>query len=259
MDGAPLFPVLVKDAAFRPPDGSTYYVLASNGLFLVRRTPLFSASVAVDGGPPGLETHDASLTLHLPRLPRALLERAVGFFRAVYERWQGEAILIVFYAPPAGDQPGRFALGAPPQRIRGRFERGYFRAELRLDYGSCEKPGPEYVKLGTIHSHGNAGPAHSGIDMHDELYESGLHITAGYVHSEVPEFAAAFVVGRTRFTVPVDTVLPRCHRPRRPLPSWMSQVTVASDYGISGRNLWSGAAWEPRHSVPRYDGRRPAR
>src|SRR5262245_3724890 len=155
MDGTPLFPVCVKDAAFETPAASTYYVLAQNGLFLVRHTSLFSATVPVDAVP-GLQTHAAAFTLHLPRLPRTLVERAMGFFRAVYERWGGEAILIMFYAPPAERQPARFALSAPPQRIRGRFEYGRFRADLRLDYGVCEKPGAHYRKLGTIHSHASA-------------------------------------------------------------------------------------------------------
>lgn len=262
MAGSPLFPVVVKDAAFRPPDVPTYYVLAENGLFLERHTALFSACVPVETCVPGLHPHDTSLTLHLPRLPRALCERAVGFFRAVYERWQGEAILLMFYAPPAGGpvdgsaglQAGRFAFSAPPQVIRGRFERGHFRATLRLEYGVCEKPGPEYVKLGTFHSHADAGPAHSGIDAHDELYETGLHITAGYVTSAVPQFAAAFVVGRTRFAVPVETVLPSFHQPRRPPTAWMNQVAVACEYWNTGRELWNGTDWERRDK-----GRKPAR
>ena len=220
--GDPVFPVVVKDATFAPLDTPAYYVVAANGLFLERQTPLFSATVPVDGGVPGLMEHEAALVLRVPRVPRALLERSVGFFRAVYERWEGEAILVMFYAPALG----RFALRAPPQRITGRLEYGRFRADLCLDYGACEKPGPEYLKLGTFHSHGRAGPAHSSIDMHDELYEAGLHITAGYIDSTVPEFAAAFVVGRTRFRLSPDDVLPRFRTAQRPPQSWMRQITV---------------------------------
>jgi len=227
MEGEPLFPVAVKDAAFTPPDAPTYYLLAANGLFVERRTPLFTASVRVEAGVPGLRPHDAHLALHLPRLPRSLLERAVGFFRTVFGRWEGEAILVMFCRPPGDGEPWRFAFDAPPQLIRGRFERGRFRADLRLDYKACEKPGPDYLRLGTIHSHGNVGPWHSAIDVHDELYDTGLHITAGYVDSPLPEFAAAFVVGRTRFTVPVDTILPPFRTARRAPESWMSRITVA--------------------------------
>src|SRR5438093_12030278 len=96
MEGEPLFPVAVKDAAFTPPDAATYYLLAANGLFVERRTPLFTASVPVESGVPGLRPHDAHLALPLPRLPRSLVERAVGFFRAAFARWQGRASVAMF-------------------------------------------------------------------------------------------------------------------------------------------------------------------
>jgi hypothetical protein len=226
--GEPVFPVVVKDGAFCVPDAPAYYVVAANGLFLVRRTDIFTACVPVDGGVPGLLHHEPRLALDLPRLPRSLLERAVGFFRAVWERWEGEAILVLFYDRAEG-RPPRFALGAPPQRLRGRFEGGRFRAELRLDYASCEKPAPEWRRMGTIHSHGNFGPAHSGIDAHDEVYDAGLHVTAGYVNSRSPAFGAVFVVGGTRFAVPADDVLPSFHTPRRFPASWMDRVVVTCD------------------------------
>src|SRR5262245_39072927 len=108
MAGTP-FPVVVKTATAALPDGPIGYVLAANGLFLLRRTDLFTACVPVDGGVPGLCPQDLFLRLHLPRLPRRLLERAVGFFRAVWDRWRGEGILIMFYAPPDDGRPACFA------------------------------------------------------------------------------------------------------------------------------------------------------
>src|SRR5439155_1716885 len=116
MEGEPLFPVAVKDAAFTPPDAPTYYLLAANGLFVERRT---------------------------------------------------------------------------------------------------------------AHRQGNVGPWHRAIAAHDELCDTGLHISAGYVDSPLPEFAPAFVVGRTRCTVPVDTILPPLRTARRAPESWMSGITVA--------------------------------
>jgi hypothetical protein len=245
MAGDALFPIVVKDAAFHPPPAAAYYVVAANGLFLVRDTPLFSATVPVDRGVPGLQEQDAGLRLCVPRLPRVLVAAALGFFRDVYQRWRGEAILIMFYDPAQG----RFAFRAPPQRITGRVEHGRFRADLRLDYRACDRPGTGYVKLGTFHSHGNAGPWHSSIDIHDELYEAGLHITAGYVDSPRPEFAAAFVVGRTRFTVPVADVLPSACAARRPPRSWIAQVTLARERWGRATPRGSAASWRPREDA----------
>lgn len=229
MEGEPLFPVVVKDAAFRPPDAAAYYVLARDGVYLVRRTDLFAASMRVDGGVPGLLPHHTALALALPRIPRLLVEQAVGFFRAVYDRLGGEAILVVFYRPPAPGRPGRFALGAPPQRVRGRFERGRFRAELHLDYGTCERPEPGFREIGTVHSHADLGPTHSLVDEHDERGAPGLHVTIGYVHTVVPAFAAAWVAGGTRFALAPEDVLEPFERVRRWPAFWMRQLTVVCE------------------------------
>jgi hypothetical protein len=240
MAGRVLFPVVLKDEGFRPPDGaSTYYVLAANGLFLERQTPLFAASVPVAGAVPGLGPHQAALRLRFPRLPRALLERTLGFFRECYSRWQAEGIVILFYAPGA-ERGKRFALRVPPQTIRGRVERGRFRADLRVEYTACARPAPQFVKLGTIHSHADLGPTASTIDADDECNETGLHIVAGYVHTAAPAFAAAFVVGRTRFAVPPALVLPPVRRLRPPPPAWLRRVTVVDETGTGGAFLGFG-------------------
>lgn len=227
MKALPLVPVVLKDDAFTPPDAETYYVVGGNGFFLERRTDLYTATVSVDGGVPGLLPHEARLELRLPRkLPRALVECALGFFRAVHQRWDGEGILVMFYAPPSGTRPVRFRLDAPPQKIRGRVERGRFRADLRLDYGACHRPGDAWRKLGTFHSHGHVGPHHSVVDARDELWETGLHLTAGYVNSSLPEFEASFVVNGTRFPVAVDDVLERTRTARTYPKQWLDRVEV---------------------------------
>ena len=237
MTAGPLFPIAVKDASLPALDGAGRYVVARNGLFLERNTPLFSAGVPLDGEIPGLAAHQPWLTLRLPRLPEVLLEQAMGFFRSVYRMWRGEAILIIFYAPPLDDRAGRYALVAPPQLLHGRRHSGRFWADLRLDYGACKSPGAGFIRLGSFHSHAEVGPAHSGVDAHDELYEAGLHLTAGYVDSRFPEFAAAFVVGRTRFQVSVESVLP-CFRSPRPAPAaWLAQVTIACDRACLARPI----------------------
>jgi proteasome lid subunit RPN8/RPN11 len=250
----PVFPIFVKDAAFRPPEASTYYLLTADGLYLTRATELFAASVPAEGGVPGLQAHTSVLTLRFPRLPRVLFEQAMGFFRAVCARWQGEGILLMFYAPAQR----RFALRAPRQYLCGRVEHGRFRADLHLDYEACERPGPEYLKLGTFHSHADVGPRHSGLDVHDEWDEPGLHITAGYVHSSRPEFAAAFVVGRTRFTVAPSDVLPPFRATRQPPDDWIKQVVIVENRWPS-YHYAAPVAWQPAPYAPPRSGIRDAK
>jgi hypothetical protein len=123
---------------------------------------------------------------------------------------------------------------APLQILTGRVERGRFRADLRLAYGACEAPGPQFFRIGSIHSHGCLGPQHSSTDLDDEVHEPGLHLTAGYVQSARPEFAAAFVVGGTRFTVPVDRVLPEFRGIRRPPVAWLERVVLTRKHTALG-------------------------
>ena len=245
MTARALVPVVLKDDAFAPPDDETYYVVAGNGFFLERRTALYTASVPVQGGVPGLLPHDAALELRLPRrLPRTLVERALGFFRTIHHRWDGEGILIMFYAPPAGDRPVQYRFEAPPQTIRGRVERGRFRADLRLEYGACDRPGEQWLKLGTFHSHGPVGPRHSAVDAHDEVWETGLHLTAGYVSSSLPEFEAAFVVNRTRFALRVDELMEPTRTARDFPKRWMERITVVEDRNVDeGRHGDAGYAY----------------
>jgi len=223
MGARALFPVCVKDDTFAPPSGDApYYVLAGDGLYLTRRTELFTACVPA-AGVAGLSAHAATFELHVPMVPRRLVEEAVGFFREVWRRHGGEAILFMFYDP----EHRRFAFTAPPQRLpRGASYAGWY-GSLRLDYEDTPAPGASFRRLGTIHSHGWASPHHSLTDVHDEAHDTGLHLTAGYVDSERPEFAAAFVVSGTRFTVSPNRVLAGFRAPRAFPPEWLAQVQTS--------------------------------
>jgi hypothetical protein len=154
----------------------------------------------------------------------------------VYDRWEAEGIVVMFMEPAAGDRAARYRIDAPPQTIRGWVDRGRFRADLRLDYEACDRPGPSWRKLGTIHSHAHLGPQHSAIDAHDELWETGLHVTAGYVNSTLPEFEASFVVNGARFPLVVDDVLVRPHGVRGFPKAWLERVRVIEDaWGQGGK------------------------
>jgi hypothetical protein len=219
---APLFPVVLKDGVSAPPPGAdTYYVLAGNGLFLERTTPLYRATVPV-AGVPGLPAETAHLELRIPRVPRSLLERAVGFFRAVWRQCEGEAMLALFLDPVEG----RIVADAPLQVIPYHLDRGRLRPALCLGYATCPKPQPRFLRLGSFHSHGPFAPEHSGIDRDDERDETGLHLTAGHLDRDRPEFAAAFVVAGYRFPLASGDVLPRFHGPRRPPDAWLERVRL---------------------------------
>lgn len=129
------------------------------------------------------------------KIPLALLQQAIAFFRVVYERFQSEAIVFLFYAPgaPAGQH---WQIMAPEQEVSP---------------GHCvgHDPGPApsgWFLAGTIHSHGNMGGFHSGQDNRDEEERDGIHITVGGV-STLPSFAVSVVVDGVRFKLDLADIV----------------------------------------------------
>src|SRR5205823_3650989 len=93
-----MVPFYMKDGSFSGSDDSMYYLLAGDGLYLTRRSKFFTTELRVQGLP-WLENHGERVQLHLPRpLPDSVLEQAVAFFVAVFERFGSEAILLLYYA-----------------------------------------------------------------------------------------------------------------------------------------------------------------
>ena len=93
-------PVYLKTSDTDPwPSDKMFYLLTSNGLFLCRNHPWFrSCSPAPEGkGPSDLCEQKAEITLAYPVLPRALVEKAVGFFRSVYDDKHWESALILAF------------------------------------------------------------------------------------------------------------------------------------------------------------------
>ena len=79
---APLTPILVKDHADLPwpEDRAAFYVLASNGLFMVRRNEFFESCVPASDWPRELEEQVTFLRPRFPLLPQDAFEKVVGFF-----------------------------------------------------------------------------------------------------------------------------------------------------------------------------------
>ena len=119
-----------------------------------------------------------------------MLLRAWAFFRAVYARYQSEAIVFWFLT-----DRGDFELTAPTQEV----------SPLACFYEPDTTP-EGWVRAGTIHSHGQIAAAHSLVDEEDERYDDGIHITLGNILSE-PSIDCELVVGDTRFVLHPSDVL----------------------------------------------------
>jgi hypothetical protein len=220
------FPILFKTENSPAPLARLFYVVAANGLFQVRDTETYRAVTPVAEDVPGLLPETAHVDLKFPHLPTPLLEDVLAFFDAVYRRYGGEAIVMLFYAPERQE----FRAEAPPQTISGYRDRwGRWWPRYRLDYESLERP-PGFLLFGTIHSHASQPAYASATDCDDERFEDGLHVVFGHFNSSYLSKSVSFVANGTRFKVEPRDALEDCAvPPREPRADWMARVTVEED------------------------------
>ena len=226
------FPVVVKTRDGGSPEevearkSRIHYMLAARGVFQVRDLSTHRSVTLVSGVIPGLPDQEESIELRVPRLPRPLIEDTLAFFSEVYQRYAGEAIVILFYDPTTRT----FQMGVPPQRISGYVDYyGRRWTGSHLDYEGLALP-KGTVRFGTIHSHASMMAYASHTDCKDERYEDGLHIVFGSFKSHEISRSACFVAAGRRFTLDPDSVLEPCAVPERGAPAgWMDQVEYVEE------------------------------
>lgn len=226
-------PILVKETDLPAPTGApAFFLLASNGVFLVKEMDLYRACVEVKGVP-GLLPHQESIQLKIPRLPRALVETCIGFFSTLYRRYQSEGVLLLFFSHTNG-----FHVEAPTQSVY-RWASG--RPCRRVDYENPPTPAG-YSRLGTWHSHANLPAYHSHQDHLDEAGEDGLHVVVGAIDRGDPSFSFSFVVNGRRFFLREEDVIEGYDHPILPPPGkWMEQVTCFELWDGHHQAVWLGA------------------
>jgi len=217
-----MIPLYLKTLEFAEPSASLYYLVTANGIFLVQKTTLFSSTTAAQAVP-GLLSQEASCQLLFPRVPRTLMEQVYGFFHVVYEQWQGEAIVFLYYAP----ESGTFRLGVPPQTLFRYRIVDRWRTERRVVYGSLPRP-QGFVKLGDVHSHADLPAFFSCIDDQDDT-EDGLRIILGNLHQGQPEVSASFVTNGTRFLLDPEEAVEQFSLPLPPPQEWLERVTCREE------------------------------
>jgi hypothetical protein len=221
-----MIPVYLKDKAFQPPEDAAYYLVAENGTFLVKNMPLYSASVNVNGNV--LSVHDDHLQLNFGLIPRVLICKIFGLFRLAYMWHGGEAIVFLYYSL----RDRTFCAQAPPQyvfrRVNGNGVAHF--SDYHVVYENCSRPNG-FVKLGSVHSHGDGKAFHSCTDIIDEKHDDGLHITIGHVHSTRPDFCASFVVNGRRFALNPGDIMAAysTYTPFDPPASWVKQLSCLDE------------------------------
>ena len=211
---------------------STHYLLAGNGLFLVHDTVLFRATTRLAQRHPLLPS-GPSLQLRIPRIPKAVMEQAYGFFLEVYRRHQGEAFAHILYDP----KHSAFSLAVPPQRLTYYDVPGYgLRLSLGVHYEAIAKP-TGFIIIGDIHSHGCHHAYFSCTDDHDDLTREGLHIVLGRLDQAQPDCCLSFVTNHTRFDLDQSATLEPFTVALPPPDVWLDRVMIEKVAATDQRHL----------------------
>lgn len=180
-------PVYVKESDDMPwPTDSMFYLLSANGLFLCRNHKWFQSCAEIQKGPSELASQTAFAKLSYPAIPRLLVETAVGFFHKVFKAHHWESALILVW----NRNTQAMELVCPDQKVG--------MASVKYDIPIL----PTHLTvIGDLHSHCDFTPHASMTDEEDEMKRPGLHIVAGHIDKEPPEFYAVAVVDGKRFEV----------------------------------------------------------
>lgn len=220
-----LTPVLVKDRADLewPSDARAFYVLARNGLHLVRRHEFFESCVPARQWPRELEPQATFLRPRFPVIPTVLFERVVGFFARIAEQHGCEAGVLLVW----DRREERVRLEVPDQV--GTMSRGWSGKQypIGLRYSSPAPLAAHCILFGDIHSHVDMAAYASGADIDDELEAPGLHIVIGRIHRDPPDVHAEVAIDGQRFPIaPQDVIEGYGQRDLDVPQAWLDKVKV---------------------------------
>ena len=181
-----MFNVYLYEQGKSLPEDDICYLIGKQGVFIKKKlglieslTPVNQISVLDDVTP--------YAKLSIPKIPAKLFVKILQFFRDVYHVHRSECAGLIFYREKDHD----FRFYAPEQKV---------------SYASVEYVRghviPDYLCIGSIHSHSGFSAFHSGIDKSDEEHFDGIHFTSGYLDKEISDIVGSIAINGHR--VPID-------------------------------------------------------
>lgn len=180
-----MFNIVVNDGSQELPSDDIYYIIAKEGIFLKKRIGVME-SIAPVKNISILNSVDTMARMHIKQIPATTGAKILEFFKAVYDKFQSEAIVLLFY----NEKSKTYKIVAPQQQVTA--------ASAKYNRGVTIK---DYTMIGTIHSHGSMSAFHSGVDDSDETTFDGLHITFGNVNQDEISISSSIVSNGSRFIV----------------------------------------------------------
>jgi PRTRC genetic system protein A len=181
----------IIQAGDKLPESGPTYIVGKHGFYLRKETSLYQVTVKVPEIPAYAEVKE-ELFWQAPPIPYALIERAHAFFRAVFWKFGGEAIVALVL-----EKDRTWQLEAPEQTV----------SSMHLDYDLKSLAGKGRL-AGTIHSHCNMGAFFSNTDDDDTAEGfDGLHLVLGRIMLPLPEIAAAVCINGSVFKLAPEAVI----------------------------------------------------
>ena len=192
-------PVYLKtDKDMEWPKDKFFYLLAKEGLFKCRSTAWTESCVPVEKGPSDLASQSKFLRLSYPQLPKALVERVVGFFRLIADKQNSEAAAIWVWNKLTEEVelliPDQIGINGSPTN---KEPHGW---PMDVKYETPKNLPPHLQIIGDIHCHVDGSAYASGTDTDDEVHRPGIHIVVGHIFTK-PTFFCEAVCDGSRFSV----------------------------------------------------------
>jgi hypothetical protein len=217
-------PVYLKTDATTPrPEDSEFFWVTRDGIFFCRNHPFFRTDLPSKRPVKALASHEPSCFFQYPKVTQGQLEFIVGFFDRVYETYQSEAVVLLYWDL----LKKRYKLWIPDQEATVREFWDGDRVPEDVRYTMPMQMPPHYLLVGDIHSHGNLSAYSSYTDKLDEKYRDGVHGVVGKIDRDPPEFHLEFCVDGARFGLEFDDLFTGYGQRRKMIPrKWLDKVKV---------------------------------
>lgn len=169
--------IYINDENEKIPEDETCYIVGKQGIFLKKKLDLIESLTPVDKIS-FLNEISSFAKINIPKIPTKMFSSIVAFFKEVYDLYQSEAVVLIYY----NKEKKLYKIFVPEQEVSA----GSLKYELT-------KSIPEFILVGSVHSHGSGGAFHSTTDKNDEQGFDGIHFTVGNVDEDFFDICGSIV------------------------------------------------------------------
>lgn len=239
--GAPLYVLDPEDTGFDAAhlkEGTSCYVIGGNGMHTIERMKNQITIRRTTGC--GLELADIKEGVSWVGKPidANTISFLDGLFRAVFEKYSTEAVVLLYQDPSKGE----WYVRVPEQTVTGGSAKWKDGESIWYKDGKKIDKVPEgLVMSGSAHSHGSMGAFFSGGDDADDSMTSGLHLVfGGYGKSKI---VARVTGGGKKVDVETDKVI-LSGNPANCLKVEVPDLIKAGQASVSVRSSYLTEPWD---------------